>query len=107
MDFGEINKKVEEYIEDRINEFKECDPSALIEIFENPVYEAKLEEFMEKCAPDIDTEIFSKRINEHFNDIGFKTDVDVGKIFDESLCVRLIMQPFFVEALKEFVGYQK
>ncbi|WP_378347353.1 hypothetical protein [Acinetobacter baumannii] len=107
MDFSEISKKVEQFIEDRINEFKECDPSALIEIFENPIYEAKLEEFMENCAPDIDADIFGKRINEHFEEIGFKTDVDVGKIFDESLCVRLIMQPFFVDAIKEYVGYQK
>lgn len=107
MDFDEINKKVEQYIDDRVNEFKACDPSALMDIFENPIYADKLEEFMEKCGPDIDGDVFSKRINEHFKEIGFETDVDVGKIFDEALCMQLVMQPFFVDALKEFVGYQK
>lgn len=107
MDFSEINKKVEQYIDDRIEDFRQCDPSALIDIFENPIYADKLEEFMENCGPDIDGDVFSKRINEHFKEVGFETDVDVGKIFDEALCMQLVMQPFFVDALKKYVGYQE
>ncbi|CAL1777487.1 hypothetical protein BRC2024_KCUCJSVR_CDS_0127 [Acinetobacter phage vB_AbaM_KissB] len=107
MDFDAINKRVEQYIDDRVNEFKGCDPSALMDIFENPIYAEKLEEFMEKCCPDIDGDIFAKRINQHFDEIGFETDVNVGKIFDEALCMQLVMQPFFVDALKEFVGYKR
>lgn len=107
MDFDEINRKVHQFIDDRIAEFEECNPTALVEIFENPKYALKLEEFLEKVAIDVDGETFTKRINEHFKKIGFDSDVDVGKIFDESLCVRLVMQPFLVDAIKEYVGYQE
>ncbi|AYD82408.1 hypothetical protein HOU35_gp120 [Acinetobacter phage vB_AbaM_B09_Aci05] len=107
MDFDSINQQIENFIDSRVNEFKGCDPSALMDIFENPIYAEKLEEFMEECGPDIDDDIFAKRINQHFKEIGFETEVNVGKIFDEALCIQLVMQPFFVNALKEFVGYQK
>lgn len=106
MNFDEVNRKVHEFIDNRIAEFEKCNPTALVEIFDNPKYALKLEEFLEKVAIDVDGDTFTKRINEHFKKIGFDSEVDVGKIFDEPLCILLVMQPFLVDAIKEYVGYQ-
>jgi len=107
MDFNEINKKVNEFIENHIAEFEQCNPTALIEIFDNSKYAVKLEEFFEKVGVDVDGDTFNTRINEHFKKIKFDTHVDIGKIFDEPLCILLVMQPFLVDAIKEYVGYQE
>lgn len=106
MDLNEISVKVKEFIDNRITQITSLDATALLDIAENPIYHDKFSEFVETCVPDMDTDYVIKRINKHFSE-ALKVEATVGQIFDESICVEMIMQPFFVEALKEYVGYQK
>lgn len=106
MKLSEVAVKVKVFIDDRIKQINELDATALIEISENPIYHEKFNEFVENCIPDMNKNYIVETINAHFSK-SLGVEATVGQIFDEPILVEVIMQPFFVEALKEYVGYQK
>ncbi|UJE34685.1 hypothetical protein vBAbaPP1_73 [Acinetobacter phage vB_AbaM_P1] len=108
MDLNEVGAKAKKFLDDRIAQLTSLDATAILEIAENPIYHDKFTEFIETCCPelDVDEKYVVDAINKHFSE-ALGVEATVGQIFDESICVEMIMQPFFVEALKEYVGYQK